>query len=65
MTIVITKIEGKCQYEGCEADATAIAIGRVHPLGCFCEAHAMAVSEEGKPEYEVGCPNCGCYFGVN
>lgn len=70
---MITKIEGTCQYEGCGEPATEIAEGRrykgkplvAHKLGLYCEAHANLVSDEGTPEYVVGCPNCGCMFGVN
>lgn len=68
---MITKIEGKCQYEGCEAAATDIACGRSfgrrkgHGLGCYCFAHACMVAEEESPEYTNTCPNCGCMSGVN
>ncbi len=68
---VITKIEGKCQWDECEQSATTIAAGRRgidrdgHPLGLYCDAHADIVIDEGFPEYHDSCPNCGCRFGVN
>ena len=75
---MITKIEGQCQYEGCDKPATHIASGRAtrmgpewyenqgHPtLALYCEAHGEKVADEGAPEYHTTCPNCGCYFGVN
>lgn len=68
---MITKIEGKCQYEGCSSLATHIAQGRMrdnngHPkVAVYCEDHAINVADELWPEYNVDCPNCGCMFGVN
>jgi hypothetical protein len=68
---MITKIEGKCQYEGCDLDAEFIAAGRPHraesghPVGVYCATHADKVADEGHPEYNDECPNCGCHFGVN
>jgi len=63
---MITKVEGKCQFEYCEKDAARIACGRDKHLkpGCFCEEHACIVEEEHSPEYLVSCPNCFCHFGV-
>jgi hypothetical protein len=65
----------KCEYEGCEELAKYIAAGREaryynegggHPgVGLYCAFHSGVVMEEGMPEYTVGCPNCGCGFGVN
>lgn len=71
---MITKIEGNCQYEGCNKPATTIASGRVsydtreksHPKpGLYCDSHALSVPLEGNPEYIEKCPNCRCHFGVN
>ena len=70
---MITSIEGRsCQYEGCTAPATQIACGRKylgapgHPgPGVYCHAHAVVVAEEGRPEYQDNCPNCGCLYGIN
>jgi len=61
----IAEVTGTCQYEGCSKEAEEIACGRERGLGCFCEDHARIVTDEGNPEYTVGCPNCGCQFGVN
>ena len=70
---MITKIEGKCQYEGCEEQATVIASGQrsyslgdtsLHPVGCYCDKHSHIVADEGNPEYHDECPNCHCRFGV-
>lgn len=58
----------KCQYEGCDQDATCVALGQsYHPgLGAYCGKHADVVtSEDRDPEYTGVCPNCGCMFGVN
>ena len=59
-----------CQFGDCSEPATAIAMGRTyyengHGLGWYCSAHADKVSDEGHPEYQEHCPNCGCRFGVN
>lgn len=71
---MITKIEGKCQYEGCDQPATHIACGRKsydpesphhENAGVYCEPHANDVSGERWPEYTADCPNCGCVSGVN
>lgn len=74
---MITKIEGTCQYEGCDQPATRIASGqrsyRLHkklepgqyPTGCYCDDHAYKVVDFDHPEYHDNCPNCGCLFGVN
>ena len=71
---MITEIKGKCQYEECDKEATHIASGRAKywepsegnpEPGCYCSKHATDVSNEGHPEYDVDCPNCGCLFGVN
>jgi hypothetical protein len=71
---MITRIEGTCRFEGCDKPATHVACGRVtsgggetgHPEpACYCEEHAEVVANEDYPEYAEGCPNCGCYFGVN
>lgn len=67
---MIVKIIGKCQYKKCDQDATTIACGRVvddfgSELGAYCELHAEIVADQDNPEYNVGCPNCGCRFGVN
>ncbi len=69
---MITKIEGKCQYEDCDMDATYMAKGRSdhsgggHPtINVYCYTHATIVADEQNPEYIDNCPNCGCMFGVN
>ena len=70
---MITRIKGTCQYEDCTLPATSIACGRReydqdagHPEpACYCDVHAAAVASERQPECWVGCPNCGCRFGVN
>lgn len=71
---MITKIEGKCQFEGCEQPAEYIACGRKswtdpekgHPTpNVYCRVHADVIEEEGHPEYTNKCPNCGCRHGVN
>jgi hypothetical protein len=69
---MITRIEGKCQWPGCDRPAEFIVSGRSqyaeepHPeTGCFCAIHAAVVEDEGNPEYTNVCPNCGCRHGVN
>jgi len=68
----ITKIAGKCQWTGCDKNATDIAeaftpfpfkLSPYHPdgLACYCEKHAEAVAGEHS-EYTECCPNCGCIF---
>lgn len=64
--------ERTCQYEGCEAKATHLAVGRAcgdapkHPVPAYyCREHAYAIADEGHPEYHSVCPNCGCLQGVN
>lgn len=71
----------KCNYEGCEEEATNLACGREeystyqsgkstyekgHPIpAMYCKKHAKLVEDENCPEYVVECPNCKCSFGVN
>jgi hypothetical protein len=71
---MIIKIKGKCAFENCDEDATAVVCGREsYPAGrhyhpkpaCYCDKHAVEVVDEGWPEYDAKCPNCGCLFGVN
>ena len=55
------KIPTKCEYEGCDKDATRLAQGRedyldegdpAHPgVHGYCEEHASKVADEGFPEY--------------
>ena len=61
------KIEGVCQYEGCERPAEVLAVDRRHKyaVGSYCEEHATRIAEEDNPEYVVGYPNCGCLIPVN
>lgn len=61
---MITKIDGICQYDGCAFAATHIASGRnadgeQKPAKCYCEDHAVLVSDDRSPEYTDQCPNCG------
>jgi hypothetical protein len=73
---MITKIEGVCQFTGCDKPAQFIAghhgtwdskagdyVGK--HAGCYCEKHAHAIADSGLPEYIDDCPNCGCRHGVN
>lgn len=62
---MIVRITGKCQFDGCDKPATAIACGRNQKPKKYCDAHAEVVSDEGSPEYSETFPNCGCQFGVN
>ena len=77
---MINKIEGKCQFKGCEKPATHIAAGsyqkskaKVFPYhpepNCYCSIHAEIVANEGVPkngtQFTSECPNCGCFHGVN
>jgi hypothetical protein len=73
-SVVIVKIEGTCQFEGCSKPAEYIACGREsfieekpgHPnAACYCEEHMSLIVDERFPEYSIDCPNCGCRFGVN
>lgn len=65
------RLTDRCEYEGCSKKAEYLAKGRDdrgggHPkIGSYCELHAHMVEDEGRPEYTVSCPNCGCGFGVN
>ena len=73
--MIITKIKGNCQYEGCDKPAEFIASGKEggyrrdgevrHGVGLFCKEHTAIVADEGSPEYIDECPNCHCVFGVN
>ena len=58
----------KCQYTGCDESASCLAYGRdgeiTYPISC-CEEHADIIANQENPEYVVGCPGCGCRFGVN
>ena len=71
--IVLTG-EDRCEYEGCSALATCIAVGKDqlgtnrrqgHKLGVYCNEHTELVLEEGSPEYRTSCPTCGCKEGIN
>ena len=63
---MVIKIEGNCQYPGCNNKATCIAYGRSEKEPkLYCDAHAEVVCDQQAPEYVVNCPNCGCSFGVN
>ena len=60
---VITKISGKCAYEGCNEKATVVACGRKlsndscykghgHPEpACYCSYHGDIVTDEYAPKY--------------
>lgn len=62
----VIRIDGKCQFPDCVETATVIAHDRDRDVVEFyCEAHADQAADVGHPEYHVGCPNCGCWFGVN
>lgn len=62
---MISQVKGLCQYKGCEQPAQEIASGRGHyGVGLYCSDHASKVADEGCPEYNQSCPNCGCLFGV-
>lgn len=73
---MITKVEGVCQFTGCDKPAAFIAaivpqyIGGERGysdavVGCYCEEHAKVIEDTGTPEYLIKCPNCGCRHGVN
>ncbi len=56
----------ECRFPGCKKDAIFLAAGILNNQPKFyCEEHAVAIADEGNPEYIVDCPNCGCKFGVN
>jgi hypothetical protein len=62
----IVEINGKCQYPHCDKPATDIVEDRERQkVEFYCADHATDVVDHGRPEYNVSCPNCGCYFGVN
>lgn len=70
---ILTLTPGQlCQYEGCTAPATCVAVGRDntrrkkgHPkIAFYCEIHRECIADEGSPEYTASCPNCGCMFGI-
>lgn len=62
----VIRFEGNCQFPDCSKEAIAIAHDRVrNVVEFYCEAHAEQVADLECPEYHVGCPNCGCGFGVN
>ena len=63
-------VEGVCQHEGCDKEATNLAKPRCRDcpgetVGRYCMEHAIAVAQSSDPEYVEKCPNCGCRFGVN
>jgi len=66
VAIMIKMTNGKkCEYEGCNEDATVIAMGHHHPLGAYCKHHSKVISEMSNGEFDEECPNCGCKFPVN
>jgi hypothetical protein len=65
--------DATCHFEGCARPASHIAQGLpdwdddppAWPApAAYCEPHAREVAGEGRSEYLVDCPNCGCLFGV-
>ena len=72
---VVLTAGAQCEYEGCTAPAETLASGRSywdsgtgtpgHGVGVYCVNHAGLVVDEGHPEYDHTCPNCGCVSGVN
>lgn len=63
----ILRKNDKCEYEGCNKKAEILAMGRSkHPdIGKYCEYHAEQIVDEGFPEYNDCCPNCGLLHGIN
>tara|TARA_R100001244_G_scaffold92437_1_gene69805 strand:+ start:92 stop:286 length:195 start_codon:yes stop_codon:yes gene_type:complete len=56
----------KCEYEDCERDSKEIVYSRMlEKVIICCEGHADVVEDEGHPEYNDQCKNCGCRQGVN
>lgn len=72
--IVVTELTKKCEYPGCENEATHFAVNNyprhIHKnmffteVKCYCEDHAYYVAECANTEYTNSCPNCGCVFGT-
>jgi len=69
---MITKVEGKCQFEGCLRLAAWLACKKPRTQNScessvprvFCRKHAVEIINKANPEHVVGCPNCNCLFGV-
>lgn len=67
---MLTEIEGKCQFPGCQRDATVLAVCDLkhktflNGIWAYCKEHALVVVQRPNPEYVVACPNCKCLFGV-
>jgi len=60
------KIEGKCQFDECDNDATSMEVSRdTGTVGVYCDYHAELIQEQGCSEYHLVCPNCNCGIRVN
>ena len=62
----------KCQYPGCENEATTLVYGNpdsnayIHDIFLCCAEHEAVNSFlSWEPEYIEICPNCGCQMGIN
>lgn len=72
----LKKNQTKCEYrkhkydvtkpKRCKTFATTLVYSdkKKKVLKC-CEKHRDIVLEEGRPEYEINCENCGCGLPVN
>ena len=55
-----------CQFGSCNKDAEALVYSRKLEIVIkCCDVHTDEVVEQGHPEYEDVCKNCGCVQGVN
>ena len=59
-------LDGMCWKPLCDSQGVTIVYDRVRKaFGWYCENHSEYVHRDTHPEYIVGCPACGCRFGVN
>lgn len=55
-----------CEYGSCQKPATSLVYSRVDgSVMVCCEGHTDTVGDEGHPEYNHTCENCGCYLPIN
>jgi hypothetical protein len=57
----------QCEYDSyCLSSATYRVMSRREgKVLNACENHKDTILNEGSPEYDECCPDCGCWFGVN
>lgn len=55
-----------CEINGCVNFATdLVAIKKNSEVMKLCGVHSIIAQDIEKPEYNVGCLNCGCINPVN